>query len=95
LKKERITCSSKVAKNTLKMLDEIQEWSGMTKGQIVDLAISDLHMKKKTDKSLMVYIHKEEDRAFILDAISKEYADAYEKVLETIEQSHSKNSVNQ
>jgi len=94
MKEERVACSSKVSKATLKMLDEIQEWSGMTKGQIIDLAISDLHMKKKTDKSLMVYIRKEEDRAFILDTVTKQYADAYEKVLETIGDHYIRNPEN-
>ena len=85
MKNERIACSSKVSTKTVNMLDELHDWSGMTKGELVDLAIADLYSKKKTDKSLMIYIKKEEDRAFILNAISEQYSNAYEKVLNDIE----------
>lgn len=36
----------------------------MTKGELVDLAIADLHAKKKADKSLMIYIKKKTEHLF-------------------------------
>ena len=84
MKNKKVACSSKVSEKTVHMLDELHNWCGMTKGELVDLAIADLHAKKKTDKSLMIYIKNEEDRAFILDAVSNEYSNAFEKVLENI-----------
>ncbi|PHR53634.1 MAG: hypothetical protein COA44_15115 [Arcobacter sp.] len=85
MKNKRITCSSKVALKTVEKLDDLHNWTGMTKGELVDLAITNLHTTKKADKSLMIYIKKEEDRAFILDTVQEQYANAYEKVLKDIE----------
>lgn len=81
---ERVACSSKVAKTTIDMLNELHDWSHMTKGELVDLAITDLYNKKKADKSLMVYIKDKKDREFILKAINDQYIIAYQKVLEDI-----------
>lgn len=85
MKNEKVACSSKVSKNTIRLLDDLNHLTGMTKGEIVDLAIADLHAKTSANKSLMIYIKKEEDRAFILNAISKQYSTAYEKVLEDMQ----------
>jgi len=86
MKTKKVACSSKVNENTIRLLDKLNNLTGMTKGEIVDLAIAELHAKTSTEKSLMIYIKREEDRTFILNSISKQCTSAYEKVLDDMKE---------